>query len=274
MKHIKWLMLVLTLIILIGVKMLDAEKTKFKVIMKTNMGDIELELDREIAPKTVDNFIGLANGTKEWKDPKTGETVKKAFYNGLTFHRVIKDFMIQGGCPIGNGTGGPGYSFEDETYSYGEPLIGTIDSPENAYRIYTDVLIPYFRKNPNPASMDSTLVSLVQECQEQKSPAPLMKNNYEFYYEKTQSKPINKITGLSASVDYGTICMANSGPNTNGSQFFIVTKKEGCNWLNGKHTVFGKVVKGMDIVHKIEDVDKDAGDKPKKPVIIEQVIVM
>ncbi|HPM01504.1 MAG TPA: peptidylprolyl isomerase, partial [Candidatus Cloacimonadota bacterium] len=116
--------------------------------------------------------------------------------------------------------------------------------------------------------------SLVQECQEQKSPAPLMKNNYEFYYEKTQSKPINKITGLSASVDYGTICMANSGPNTNGSQFFIVTKKEGCNWLNGKHTVFGKVVKGMDIVHKIEDVDKDAGDKPKKPVIIEQVIVM
>src|SRR5947208_9677359 len=80
----------------------------------TNLGKFTVELFEKDAPKTVANFIGLANGTKEWTDPKTNTTVKKPYYNGLTFHRVIADFMIQGGDPLGNGTGGPGYSFADE----------------------------------------------------------------------------------------------------------------------------------------------------------------
>ena len=148
------------------------------VTMKTELGDIVLELWPDIAPITVENFVGLAKGTKEWTDPNTGQKVTKPFYDGLTFHRVINDFMIQGGCPLGTGTGGPGYRFQDECYD---------DDGK-----------------------------------------------------------------LKASVDYQTIAMANAGKNTNGSQFFIVTKKAGCDWLNGKHTVFGKVVKGMDIAHTIE----------------------
>lgn len=274
MKHLKWLLLGLVIIALIGVKMLDAEKTKVKVIMKTNQGDIELELDRTVAPKTVDNFVDLATGKKEWKDPKTGEMVKKPFYNGLTFHRVIKDFMIQGGCPLGTGTGGPGYTFEDETCNYGGPLTGKIETPEDAFRVYQEVLTPYFFKNQgNMENIDKEIMTIVQECQNQKSPAPIMTKDYEFYYEKTQTDPLKKVEGVRAKVEYGTICMANSGPNTNGSQFFIVTLKTGCDWLNGKHTVFGKVTKGMDIVHKIESVEKDAGDKPINPVIIEKIIV-
>src|SRR5246127_1430646 len=122
--------------------------------MKTTEGPITLELFDEDAPKTVANFRKLA---------------AEGFYNGKIFHRVIKDFMIQGGCPQGTGTGGPNYRFADE-----------------------------FKGNPH-------------------------------------------------SVDRYTICMANSGPNTNGSQFFIVTKADGCDWLTGKHTVFGKVIGGADV---------------------------
>ncbi len=128
------------------------------VSMQTSSGTIKLELFEDAAPNTVANFIALT---------------EKGFYNGLIFHRIIKDFMIQGGCPQGTGTGGPGYKFADE-----------------------------FKGNPH-------------------------------------------------SVDRYTLCMANSGPNTNGSQFFIVTKKDGCDWLTGKHTVFGKVLEGTDVVDKI-----------------------
>ena len=140
------ILIAVTIICLIGVKMLDAKNEKVKVVMKTNMGNIELELDKSIAPKTVENFVGLANGTKEWKDPKTGNMVKKPFYDGLIFHRVINDFMIQGGCPIGNGTGGPGYQFEDETYSYGDELYGNIATLNDANRVYLEVMTPYFQK--------------------------------------------------------------------------------------------------------------------------------
>jgi peptidyl-prolyl cis-trans isomerase A (cyclophilin A) len=276
MKYLKWIVLSLVLlsISIIGVKMLEAAKDKVKVIMLTNMGTIELELDRTIAPKTVDNFVGLAKGTKEWKDPKTGNMVKKPFYNGLTFHRVIKDFMIQGGCPVGNGTGGPGYTFEDETYKFGDPVTGAITTPEDAYRVYTDILTPYFIKNQgDPSKIDTLLINIVQKCQNEKSPMPIMEKPYEFYYELTQSQPLKKVEGLNAKVEFGTICMANSGPNTNGSQFFIVTKKDGCDWLNGKHTVFGKVTKGMDVVQKIESVEKGASDMPVKPVIIEKITI-
>jgi cyclophilin family peptidyl-prolyl cis-trans isomerase len=143
--------------------------------LQTNLGAIELELFPDDAPKTVDNFVKLA---------------RDGFYDGVIFHRVIPDFMIQGGDPTGTGRGGPGYTFEDE---------------------FND------RK-----------------------------------------------------VIRGALAMANAGPNTNGSQFFIVTA-EATPWLDGKHTVFGQVTSGMDVVDEISNVDTDANDKPRDDVTIERV---
>jgi peptidyl-prolyl cis-trans isomerase B (cyclophilin B) len=143
--------------------------------MQTSEGEIAFELFDEDAPKTVENFSKLAGD---------------GFYDGLTFHRIIKDFMIQGGCPQGTGTGGPGYSFEDEF---------------NSHKIIR-----------------------------------------------------------------GALVMANAGPNTNGSQFFIVTA-EACPWLDGKHTVFGQVTDGMDVVDKLDGVATDGGDRPIEPVGIASI---
>jgi cyclophilin family peptidyl-prolyl cis-trans isomerase len=143
--------------------------------MKTSEGDIVLELFDEDAPKTVSNFKQLAS---------------QGFYDGLIFHRVIPDFMIQGGCPQGTGTGGPGYTFEDEI---------------------------------------------------------------------NQHKVVK-----------GALAMANAGPNTNGSQFFIVTTEE-APWLDGKHTVFGEVRDGMDVVDRIGTTQTDGRDRPVEPIGIETI---
>ncbi len=166
---------------------------KLMVIFETTMGNISCRLFEKEAPITVKNFIGLAEGNIEWADPKTGEKVKKRFYDGLIFHRVIPNFMIQGGCPIGNGTGGPGYQFQDEIV----PAI-TFDRP-------------------------------------------------------------------------GKLAMANAGPGTNGSQFFITHIPTP--WLNGHHTIFGEVVEGQDVVVAIGNVQKEMGDKPLTPVILKKVII-
>jgi peptidyl-prolyl cis-trans isomerase B (cyclophilin B) len=146
-------------------------------VMNTSQGTIELELFDADAPKTVDNFTKLAG---------------EGFYDGLTFHRVIPDFMIQAGCPRGDGTGGPGYQFEDE-----------------------------FNDHP---------------------------------------------------VARGYLAMANAGPDTNGSQFFIVTT-EAAPWLDGKHTVFGRVTSGQDVADAISSVERDSRDKPVEPVLIESVTI-
>ena len=143
--------------------------------LHTNHGQIQLELFPDDAPKTVANFEKLASD---------------GFYNGLTFHRVIPDFMIQGGCPRGDGTGGPGYTFEDE-----------------------------FNKQ---------------------------------------------------KVVRGALAMANAGPNTNGSQFFIVTTGA-APWLDGKHTVFGRVTEGMDVVDRISELPRDARDMPREAATIDRV---
>ncbi|HMB19219.1 MAG TPA: peptidylprolyl isomerase [Gaiellaceae bacterium] len=143
--------------------------------LHTSEGPIELELHSDDAPNTVDNFIKLA---------------RDGFYVGVIFHRVIPDFMIQGGDPTGTGTGGPGYQFEDEINQH--------------------------------------------------------------------------------AVERGALAMANAGPNTNGSQFFIVTV-ESAPWLDGKHTVFGRVTSGMDVVDRISEVDRDANDRPREPVTIDRV---
>ena len=261
---------IIVLLILITGGILLAQNETVQVTMKTNHGVIELELFQELTPKTVDNFVGLANGTKEWTDPKTGEKVKRPYYNGLTFHRVISDFMIQGGCPLGTGTGGPGYSFEDEFPGEETILTGALTTQEDAMMVYQNVIVPYLQKTETP---DAELLAIITECQNTNSINPVMEKTVEYYMEKTgTTKPVVNVNP-SISCDYGTICMANSGPNTNGSQFFIVTKKAGCGWLTGKHTVFGKVTSGMDVALAIENVSKDKGDKPNEAVIIEEVIV-
>ena len=169
----------------------EAKKDKIAVI-QTSEGEIKVKLFADRAPKTVDNFVGLVTGKKEWTDPKSGKKMKgKALYDGTIFHRVIPDFMIQGGDPLGMGTGGPGYTFEDET------------SPSDSF-----------------------------------------------------DKP-------------GILAMANAGPNTNGSQFFITVKATP--WLNGRHTIFGEVTEGMSVVEKIVAAPRDAMDRPNKAITIKKI---
>src|SRR6266446_6879769 len=154
-------------------------------IFETSQGNIVIKLFDKEAPKTVENFVGLAEGTKEFTNEKTGKREKRSFYDGLIFHRVIPDFMIQGGCPHGSGMGGPGYKFADE-----------------------------------------------------------------FHASLKHSKP-------------GKLSMANSGPNTNGSQFFITVAP--APWLDNKHAIFGEVVEGLDLAIKISELPRGANDKPKTP---------
>ena len=159
----------------------------------TSEGNFTIQLFEDKAPKTVANFTGLADGSKEWTDPRSGKKMKAPCYNGTIFHRVIADFMIQGGDPLGQGTGGPGYKFEDE-----------------------------------------------------------------FHPALRHSKA-------------GILSMANAGPNTNGSQFFITLVPTA--WLDNKHTVFGEVVEGMDVVKRIGSTKTGAGDRPVKPITIESVTI-
>lgn len=161
--------------------------------LHTNHGDIVINLFADQAPKTVANFVGLATGTKEYTDPKTRATATGNFYDGLGFHRIIDGFMIQGGCPLGTGTGGPGYRFEDE--------------------IHPDLVF---------------------------------------------NKPY-------------LLAMANSGPGTNGSQFFITLAPT--MWLNRKHTIFGEVAdeQSRSIVDRIGLVATGAGDRPVEPVVMNSV---
>ncbi len=227
-----------------------AQTTKLE--MQTTYGNIELELYPEQAPKAVANFIKLA---------------QEGFYNGIYFHRVIPDFMIQGGCPNtrdkdrnNDGTGGPGYTFEDECYAKGSEITGEIKDNSTAEAVWNSVILPHMQNNRTP---NADIAALVKECQTARSLDPIKKHDLAYYREKTgfQDKLYTQV--LKAHALYGNLCMANSGPNTNGSQFFIITKKDGTPRLDGKHTVFGKVTQGMDVVHKIENLPRDSKDNPK-----------
>lgn len=158
---------------------------------ETSMGNFTVELFEEQAPKTVANFTGLAEGTKQWTHPDTGQEATKPFYDGIIFHRVIKGFMIQGGDPLGQGFGGPGYQFEDE-----------------------------------------------------------------FHPDLRHDRA-------------GLLSMANAGPNTNGSQFFITLGPTP--HLDRRHTIFGAVTEGMDVVEQIGQVSTGPNDRPKTPVVMNAV---
>ena len=163
-------------------------------VFHTSEGDITCRLFEQEAPKTVANFVDLAEGKREWTHPTNNKKSKDKLFDGTILHRVIPKFMIQGGDPAGTGFGGPGYKFEDETKG-------------------------------SPHSFDKA----------------------------------------------GKLAMANSGPNTNGSQFFISVAPTP--WLTGNHTIFGEVVEGQDIVVKISELDRDRSDRPRKPVVLESVAI-
>jgi peptidyl-prolyl cis-trans isomerase A (cyclophilin A) len=173
----------------------DRAVTETYATLKTNHGDIVVHLFPNHAPKTVENFVGLAEGTQEYVDPESGERTTGRFYDGLGFHRIIPNFMIQGGCPLGTGTGGPGYTFKDE-----------------------------------------------------------------FHPELQFDRPY-------------LLAMANAGPGTNGSQFFITTAKT--DWLNNRHTIFGEVEdeESRKVVDAIGTTATGPGDRPVEPVVIETVQV-
>lgn len=222
-----------------------------KAVINTTYGEIELELWPQLAPKTVDNFVKLGS---------------EGFYTQTYFHRVIPDFMIQGGCPNtkdqdrGNdGQGGPGYTFEDECYAPGEELKGEIKDEASAEMVWNQVIVAHMQSNRTP---NAEIAALVNACQEARSLSPIVGKTVEYYTKLTGHTGGVHSRILNAPTLYGNIAMANSGPNTNGSQFFIITKKEGTPWLDGKHTVFGKVTKGMDIVHQIEALPRDKADNP------------
>lgn len=266
MKRLLTLIILLTFIPAASVFAVDRDPV---VIMKTSMGKIVLQLFLQDAPKTVVNFIDLAEGKKEFTDPRTGQKVKRPFYDNLIFHRVIKDFMIQGGCPLGTGSSSPGYTFEDEI---------------NADRLGLHTMKAFDReKGPHPwllcrTQEDFTRIIIVPLCKSMGiSSQQEIKERMEEIKEKLFTLTLKDVytnAGYRYSPelnshppDRGVIAMANAGPNTNGTQFFITLVDTP--WLTGKHTVFGAVIEGMDVVDMIGTATVDADtNKPKKDVTI------
>jgi cyclophilin family peptidyl-prolyl cis-trans isomerase len=237
-------------------------------VIKTSMGDVFVELFAKEAPDTVKNFIELAEGKKEYTDIVQNVKVKNSFYDNLIFHRVIKNFMIQGGCPKGNGTSGPGYTFKDEisAKSLGLDKIKVMQPnggvhPYLSVRSQKDfsrvVIMPLSRKMGIKSQQE--FQNRQQEIQQKLSQLTLKEcyENLGYLYDDNLKSHLPK---------RGVIAMANSGQNTNGSQFFI--NLIDTPWLMGKHTVFGRVIKGMEVVDKIGEVAVDNRSKPKKDVKI------
>ena len=237
-------------------------------VIQTTFGDIDVELFQNETSKTVANFIGLAEGTKEFEDSKTGKKVKRPYYNGLIFHRVIQNFMIQGGCPLGDGRGGPGDTFADEinATALGLDKIKAFDPQKGPHRFLMIRSQQEFQRNILMPLFRAMNINSQEELDQRKK-------EFETRLDKLTLKEAYENMGYVYSEDgsehppvRGSLAMANAGPNTNGSQFFI--NLVDTDWLTGKHTVFGKVVKGMDVVDKIGAVKVDSGQKPVQDVKI------
>lgn len=235
-------------------------------VIKTSEGDIFVEMFSKEAPLTVANFFMLANAEKEFVDAITGESVKRHYYDGLIFHRVIKDFMIQGGCPLGTGSGGPGYVIPDEisASSLGLDKEKAVDENKKA----NPFLMVRSQEDFNRIILSPCVKKLKITSEEEykkrmpEIEAEMTKMTIRDCYESMGYQYQDKLT--SHDLKRGVLAMANRGPNSNGSQFFI--NLIDTPWLTGKHTVFGKVIKGMDIVDKIGNVSVDEKSKPRKDV--------
>ncbi|WP_061247094.1 peptidylprolyl isomerase [Leptospira noguchii] len=216
------------------------EKPAIYAIFLTTQGTMVLELFDKDAPKTVQNFIDLTQGEKEFLS-RNGQKVKKPFYDGLTFHRVIENFMIQGGCPNGDGTGGPGYRFDDEINgkSLGLDQMKAGESPYYQYQLQRVVASELQIKNREEAEAKRELIEKAFEDAKKLSVLEILFRIGYKYNEILKSHKAIK----------GSLAMANAGPNTNGSQFFI--NQVDTPHLDGLHTVFGQLVTGEDVVDKI-----------------------
>jgi peptidyl-prolyl cis-trans isomerase A (cyclophilin A) len=243
-----------------------------RVRIETSMGDIVAALLPAAAPQTVRIFLGLAEGHGTWSDvhdPAKKVTIREPFYDGLVFHRVVKGFMIQGGDPKGNGTGGAGFAYADElngkalglgkeTVVQGgrpHPWIG-VQGPADWQQ---KVLLPVIRDlGIEPAALNESrdLQAKVQARLDELTLLDLYEMQGYRYDDDLASVPPVK----------GSLALANSGPDTNGSQFFI--NLGDTPWLTGKHAVFGRVVEGMDVVEKIGAVKTDNASRPLTPVRI------
>lgn len=272
----KILILTILLFIMVLIPGFSEQKERLSnpvAIINTTMGVLEVELFQHAAPQTVANFIGLAEGTKFFSDPKNGSQVKRKYFDGLIFHRVIKDFMIQGGCPLGTGSGNPGYTFKDEINAdsiglgdlkalspEGEPnqLLGIRSQEQfNSY-----VLAPVFEE----LGIDT------QEELEKRSDEFRIRLSELSFKDVLEGMGYEYRTGIQSYEPLkGYLAMANSGPDTNGSQFFI--NLIDTPWLSGRHTVFGKVIKGMDIVEAIGIVPTGTDDKPDKEIKIISIVI-
>lgn len=240
-------------------------------VMETSQGTITIELYRHAAPKTVENFIGLAKGEKEFTDTD-GKTVKRPYYDGLIFHRVIPNFMIQGGDIKGNGTGGPGYQFADEinAKALGLDKVKVSASPMARNEVAQVVRGDIFKALNIKSQADLTA--------KMKQAEAMLKTEQEKWNNKSLeelyvARGITYTPNLeSESNTKGSLSMANAGPNTNGSQFFISVVDN--LYLDGKHTVFGRVLGGLDIAEKITKVERDQQDRPKENVVLKKLTIL
>lgn len=217
------------------------DKPAIYALIQTTQGDLIVELYDEAAPKTVQNFIDLAQGEKEFRSEKGSE--RRPFYDGLKFHRVIENFMAQGGCPRGDGTGGPGFQFEDEINgkALGLDKLKVKDAPEYQAQLQRAVLAEFNIKSRQEFEEKRTEVEKAyQEAME----LPVLEVLYRVGYRFNEVLPSKKATR-------GALAMANAGPNTNGSQFFI--NQVDTPHLNGLHTVFGFLITGYDVLDRIID---------------------
>lgn len=238
------------------------------VLMQTTKGDMVIELFPKEAPKTVENFIGLATGSKPFFDPLDNTEVMRPYYDGLVFHRVVSGFMIQGGSPTGLGDGFPGYRFDDEinALSLGLDKMMVVDpagipNPVLGIRSAEDfqqrVLMPLYDSMniTTEEGLEARIADVDQRVRNMTMLENLQMHGYR-YIDNVQSRaPLR-----------GVVAMANSGPNSNGSQFFITLVDTP--WLTGKHTVFGKVRAGLDVLDAIGRVAVDADSRPLEPVSI------
>jgi peptidyl-prolyl cis-trans isomerase A (cyclophilin A) len=240
-------------------------------VIETSKGTITVELYRHAAPNTVGNFISLARGEKEFIDID-GKRVKRPYYDGLIFHRVIPNFMIQGGDIKGDGTGGPGYQFADEinAKALGLDKIKVSSSSMAMQEVQQVARNEVFKKLNIKSQAD---LNAKKKEAEALFAAEQKKWKDKSLEELYTARGITYTPNLeSESNTRGSLSMANAGPNTNGSQFFISVVDN--TYLDGKHTVFGRVLSGLEVADEISKVDRDQQDRPKTPVKMTKVTIL